>query len=513
MKKILIIALILIGIRSFAQQNVSISDVPSTPNPTSVLDVSSTTKGMLIPRLTTAQRNAIQGPANGLLVYDTDVKCVMYYSNATNSWGSLCDGANLSNLLSNTVNVPAGTNCANGGILLQLGSDTNGNGNLDASEITSTDYLCNGASGATGPQGPIGLTGATGPQGPTGLTGPQGPIGLTGATGPQGPIGLTGVTGQQGPIGLTGPIGPIGLTGATGPQGPIGLTGPQGATGLTGATGPQGPAGADGAQGLQGPIGLTGPQGPAGADGAQGPQGPTGLTGPQGPTGADGAQGPQGPIGLTGPQGPPGADGAQGSQGPIGLTGPQGPAGADGAQGPIGLTGPQGVAGTTGPQGPQGVAGPQGPPVTANFYGVYASRTTISSLEPNFTQISGLSQSLNITSVPAKVFINTTGNLEVQSCGAFSNGGTGCIIEVTQNGSIVPQMFQVVDINDAQGVCGTIGIWSMVGYVDITLPGTYTFSVKAAKYFPTFDNFYAGGNSTAPTAFQNHGSLILQVYY
>jgi hypothetical protein len=42
----------------FAQQNVSISDVPATPNPTSVLDVSSTTKGMLMPRMTTAQRNA-----------------------------------------------------------------------------------------------------------------------------------------------------------------------------------------------------------------------------------------------------------------------------------------------------------------------------------------------------------------------------------------------------------------------------------------------------------------------
>ena len=46
--------------------------------------------------------------------------------------------------------------------------------------------------------------------------------------------GPTGATGLQGPIGLTGPAG---ATGATGPQGPIGLTGP------TGATGPQGPAG------------------------------------------------------------------------------------------------------------------------------------------------------------------------------------------------------------------------------------------------------------------------------
>ena len=43
-----------------------------------------------------------------------------------------------------------------------------------------------GVAGATGPQGPIGLTGAAGA---TGAIGPQGPMGLTGATGPQGTAG------------------------------------------------------------------------------------------------------------------------------------------------------------------------------------------------------------------------------------------------------------------------------------------------------------------------------------
>ena len=60
-------------------------------------------------------------------------------------------------------------------------------------------------------QGPAGQTGATGAQGPTGLTGPAG---ATGATGPQGPIGLTG------PAGAIGPQGPIGLTGPAGTTGP-----------------------------------------------------------------------------------------------------------------------------------------------------------------------------------------------------------------------------------------------------------------------------------------------------
>ncbi|HSN47293.1 MAG TPA: hypothetical protein VLR29_00900, partial [Flavobacterium sp.] len=52
------------------------------PDPSSVLDISSTTQGMLAPRMTTAQRIAIASPANGLMVYDTDVKALHYY-NAT----------------------------------------------------------------------------------------------------------------------------------------------------------------------------------------------------------------------------------------------------------------------------------------------------------------------------------------------------------------------------------------------------------------------------------------------
>lgn len=42
-----------------------------TPDPSSVVDITSTTKGLLIPRMTTAERNNIASPAVGLLVFDT----------------------------------------------------------------------------------------------------------------------------------------------------------------------------------------------------------------------------------------------------------------------------------------------------------------------------------------------------------------------------------------------------------------------------------------------------------
>lgn len=43
-----------------------------TADPSAILNLESTSKGFLIPRMTTAQRLAISSPTNGLVVYDTD---------------------------------------------------------------------------------------------------------------------------------------------------------------------------------------------------------------------------------------------------------------------------------------------------------------------------------------------------------------------------------------------------------------------------------------------------------
>lgn len=59
----------------------------NTPNSSAALDISSSNKGMLIPRLTTAQRVAITNPATGLLVFDTDKGSIMFYDGS--SWRDL----------------------------------------------------------------------------------------------------------------------------------------------------------------------------------------------------------------------------------------------------------------------------------------------------------------------------------------------------------------------------------------------------------------------------------------
>lgn len=56
-------------------------------SPSAVLDVKSTTQGVLLPRLTTAQRTAIANPVNGLLVFDSDTQGFWFRQNG--AWVSL----------------------------------------------------------------------------------------------------------------------------------------------------------------------------------------------------------------------------------------------------------------------------------------------------------------------------------------------------------------------------------------------------------------------------------------
>jgi len=62
----------------------------------------------------------------------------------------VCNGQNGSNGLTSLVKMalePVGINCSNGGYKIDSGVDSNNNGILDSSEITSTSYVCNGSSG------------------------------------------------------------------------------------------------------------------------------------------------------------------------------------------------------------------------------------------------------------------------------------------------------------------------------------------------------------------------------
>src|SRR5580692_4710571 len=84
-----IAVILMIAFNSAFAQTVVVTDDASytTGNASSVLDVKSVLKGFLAPRMTQAERTAIATPADGLLVYQTDVtKGFYYYNGTTAAW-------------------------------------------------------------------------------------------------------------------------------------------------------------------------------------------------------------------------------------------------------------------------------------------------------------------------------------------------------------------------------------------------------------------------------------------
>ena len=69
---------------TYAQQGVGISESEIIPDASSILELQSTDKGFLVPRMTTDQREAIVSPATGLLVFDTDRQSFWYYDDDDN---------------------------------------------------------------------------------------------------------------------------------------------------------------------------------------------------------------------------------------------------------------------------------------------------------------------------------------------------------------------------------------------------------------------------------------------
>ncbi len=345
-----------------AQNNAGLGT--TTPNASSILEMQSTTQGVLVPRMTAVQRLAVtvNATTEGLLVYDLDSLCFFYYKVST-GWTSLCNAGGVGATGPTGAAGAAGAAGANGATGANGTNgiscwDLNGDGINDPGEDINTDGFWNAldCAGAAGPAGATGATGAAGATGATGIAGANGATGATGLTGATGSIGATGAagpTGAAGTNGTNGATGPTGPTGATGPTGfGIGPTGPTGATGIAGAAGPTGATGAAGANGATGATGAAGANGATGATGAAGANGATGATGTAGANGATGAAGANGATGATGAAGAIGATGATGAAGANGATGATGATGVAGANGATGATGAAGAAGATGPTGP-----------------------------------------------------------------------------------------------------------------------------------------------------------------
>jgi hypothetical protein len=143
MKKSLTLVLLLLTITTQAQVGIG----TNSPAPSAQLDVTSTTKGLLPPRMTTVQRDAIVSPATGLQVYNSTTNTNDYYNGSNwvstliNGGGAL--GTPASATLTNATGLPLSTGVtgtlpiANGGTgLATVGT----NGQVLTSNGTSASW-------------------------------------------------------------------------------------------------------------------------------------------------------------------------------------------------------------------------------------------------------------------------------------------------------------------------------------------------------------------------------------
>lgn len=80
MKRALAILISFLFFQSQIKAQVGINSDNSAPHPSAQLDIKSTDKGLLIPRLNTLERNAIQNPEIGLMVFDKDFQEIFVYN-------------------------------------------------------------------------------------------------------------------------------------------------------------------------------------------------------------------------------------------------------------------------------------------------------------------------------------------------------------------------------------------------------------------------------------------------
>jgi collagen type VII alpha len=104
------------------------------PDPTAVLDLTSTAKGLLAPRMTAVQRLAIATPANGLIVFDTDAKKLEVYDAVGTAWNTIGSGNGTVTSVSGTspISVATGTTTPS----ITLGTVPVANGGTGSTTLT-----------------------------------------------------------------------------------------------------------------------------------------------------------------------------------------------------------------------------------------------------------------------------------------------------------------------------------------------------------------------------------------
>lgn len=102
---ILFILLFLSSFLKIYAQGISISADGSPPDSSAILDIKSTTQGVLLPRMSSNSRDSIMNPAHGLVVFDTTTNTFYYYTGTL--WSDLAERLRVWSTYGNTDTDPA----------------------------------------------------------------------------------------------------------------------------------------------------------------------------------------------------------------------------------------------------------------------------------------------------------------------------------------------------------------------------------------------------------------------
>lgn len=142
MKHYLVILTLLLAATA-AQAQVGIGT--ASPDASAILDITASSKGFIVPRMTSGQRDAILAPTEGLLIYNTTANALEIV-NGSSQWVNLSTAT--------TTAVASGTTSSTGGIGVGTTSP-NANAVLDISSTTKGVLLPRSSSDPTGVAGMI----------------------------------------------------------------------------------------------------------------------------------------------------------------------------------------------------------------------------------------------------------------------------------------------------------------------------------------------------------------------
>ena len=120
-----LIGLLLVLIVKIVFSQVSINTDGSEANSAAMLDIVSTSKGILIPRMSTTQRTNILSPVSGLLVFDETTASFWFYKEGTSEWIELISTSSQNSKINDLSDAISDGTC----VFLGSGSGINNDGN------------------------------------------------------------------------------------------------------------------------------------------------------------------------------------------------------------------------------------------------------------------------------------------------------------------------------------------------------------------------------------------------